>query len=205
MPTIVSAGPWPKLGAQPRTPTWLSWDQAFWAASHLLPSRIHISREPQWAVRAGTQTLAFQTETGHPNQPSQLFLLGWYAASSWCYLPPFPNIEQKWKYPIVKTRIPQWILEKRHVYILSLPLPPSSPTRSAAAAVTGSMCDLVARPRPQQIPASPRLLPGRGTHRSESCWLERFHLKQIHFSAVSESSLNNWVVLIELTAFWSLY
>lgn len=43
------------------------------------------------------------------------------------------------------------------------------------------------------------------THRSKSYLFEHFHLKQINLFAVSESLLNNWVVLIEVTAFWSLY
>lgn len=39
------------------------------------------------------------------------------------------------------------------------------------------------------------------THRSTSYLSEHFHLKQINLFAVSESLLNNWVFLIDVTAF----
>lgn len=56
----------------------------------------------------------------------------------------------------------------------------------------------------QQILALLRLLLVKLTQRSKSYLSEHFRLKQINFFAVSESLLNNWVVLIEVTAFWSL-
>lgn len=45
------------------------------------------------------------------------------------------------------------------------------------------------------------LLLVRLTQMSKSYLSELFHLKQINLFAVSESLLNNWVVLIEVTVF----
>lgn len=134
----------------------------------------------------------------------------------------FHKIVQKWKYPVVKSKIPPLFMSKRNVftpYMLYVKMwgkllvvfvqNPLLLTKEVCIAnafwlltpfVRSGACALL-----QQILAWLWFLLVRLTHRSTSYLSEHFHLKHINLFAVSESLLNNWVVLIEVTAFWSLY
>lgn len=133
----------------------------------------------------------------------------------------FHKVVQKWKYP-VKCKIPLLFMSKRNVFTLIYYISKSEGSyrwhllrtpyytnwgskHCECFSITDTICLIWGFALLRQILALLWLLLVRLTHRSTSSLSEHFHLKQINLFALSESLLFNWVVLIEVIAFWCLY
>lgn len=134
----------------------------------------------------------------------------------------FHKIIQRWKYPVVKSKIPQLLVGKRNnrwsppTHYVSeyegscrwvCSEPPATNQGSVFCKcfrITNTIC-LIWGLCLASADSGFAVIAASETHRSTSYLSEHFHLKHINLFAVSESLLNNWVVLIEVTVLWSLY